>query len=640
MASSPPPPVPLLTAFSGWSIAPSTLAQTSTTPTLNYEVNVNENGIPAFDYTYGLVNSPTQTGRITSIGVQQNTTRFTQFACDTTGQNPPVTTGQKLTATLAPCGSPTPTPTGTPTCTPSGGKIYNIAGFGASGQTITTRIYDIPTNTWTTGAPIPEPTGLTDHMTAYANGKIYVAGGYNGSAVLSTLRIYDIATNSWTTGAPLPAPVFLSGFGIINGKLYIASGNNGTVQVNTLYIYDIASNTWTTGAVVPVPVTGPGSAVYQGKLYVFGGGFPTSLNITQIYDPVANSWSVGPVMNVNRLWFYGAAIDNTSIVAPGGDQTAGIPINDNEQLTATWAIKAPLPFAARGPFAVSDGTFVYIGGGYDGSTVHADLLRFDPVANTYTPLAPSADAHFLSQAVIVPGAPCGTPTATPTASPSASATATATPTAPASATPTATGTPSATPTCTPAAGQITTLFASNNNGSPGGANYFDVTVAANPITVTALDINTAATVAFSNVRVYVLPGMSSVGNETNMALWTQVATGSGTGAGQDLPTHVTLSNSFVLNAGTLYGIAVVADPAISLFYTNGNGSNQNYSNADLSLVLGSATNVPFTAPVFSPRVWNGTIYYSTGSCGSPRIQHLPQRDFVHAEFVQRAHRFL
>ena len=174
-------------------------------------------------------------------------------------------------------------------------------------------------------------------------------------------------------------------------------------------------------------------------------------------------------------------------------------------------------------------------------------------------------------------------------------------------------TPTGSPSCTPS--QITTLFASNNNGSPGGANYFDVTVAANPITVTALDINTSATAAFSNVRVYVLPGMTSVGNETNMALWTQVATGSGTGAGQDVPTHVTLSNPFILNAGTLYGIAVVADPAISLFYTNGNGSNQNYSNADLSLVLGSATNVPFTAPVFSPRVWNGTIYYTGGPCG-------------------------
>src|SRR4029077_10719952 len=128
--------------------------------------------------------------------------------------------------------------------------------------------------------------------------------------------------------------------------------------------------------------------------------------------------------------------------------------------------------------------------------------------------------------------------------------------------------------------------------------------------------NTAETVSFTNLRVYILPGMTSQGNETNMGLWTQVATGSGTGAGLDLPTHVTLSNPIPLNAGTLYGIAVVADPAITLHYTNGNGSNQNYSNADLALFLGSATNVPFTAPVFSPRVWNGTIYYGV-PCGTP-----------------------
>ena len=96
---------------------------------------------------------------------------------------------------------------------------------------------------------------------------------------------------------------------------------------------------------------------------------------------------------------------NTSIVAPGGDTSPGIPINDNEQLTSSWATKAPVPYAARGPFAVSDGTVVYIGGGYDGSAVHADLLRYDPVANAYTPLAPSGDAHFLSQAVLVNCAP-------------------------------------------------------------------------------------------------------------------------------------------------------------------------------------------------------------------------------------------
>jgi Kelch motif/Galactose oxidase, central domain len=305
-------------------------------------------------------------------------------------------------------GTPTPTPTATPTPTPppcGTAKLYNIAGFNLGGQTTTTRIYDIPTDTWTTGAPIPEPSGLSDHATAYWDGKIYVAAGFNGSSAINTLRAYDIATDSWSTLAPLPQALFLPGFGIINGKLYIASGNDGFVELNTLYIYDIATNTWTTGANVPTPVTGPGSAVYQGKLYLFGGGFPTTLTITQIFDPGTNTWTTGPSMNVSRLWFYGGAIDDTSIVAPGGDTIPGIPINVNEQLTASWAVKAPLPFNARGPFAVSDGTFVYIGGGYDGSTVHTDTLRYDPVANSYTTLAPAPDAHFLSQAVIV-SQPC------------------------------------------------------------------------------------------------------------------------------------------------------------------------------------------------------------------------------------------
>ena len=39
--------------------------ETSTTPTLDYEVNLRESGSTPFDYTYGLVNTTTTTGRIT-----------------------------------------------------------------------------------------------------------------------------------------------------------------------------------------------------------------------------------------------------------------------------------------------------------------------------------------------------------------------------------------------------------------------------------------------------------------------------------------------------------------------------------------------------------------------------------------------
>jgi N-acetylneuraminic acid mutarotase len=297
--------------------------------------------------------------------------------------------------------------------------------------------------------------------TGYSNGKIYVAGGYNGTGAINTLRIYDIASNSWTTGAPLPQALYLPGFGVINGKYYIAAGNTGSVELNTLYIYDIASNTWTTGANVPTTITAPGSTVFQGKLYLFGGGapFPTTVTTTYIYDPVANSWTTGSPMVVPRLWFYGGALGTTSIVGPGGDTSPGVPINNNELYNGTtWANVTNLPFAARGPFCVSDGTFYYIGGGYDGSTVHADTLRYDPVANTYTTLAPAPDPHYLSQAVIVPGAACGTPTATPTASPSATRTPTATPTA--------TGSPS----CTPGAWQNVANMPTDLYGAAGTSN--------------------------------------------------------------------------------------------------------------------------------------------------------------------------
>ena len=153
---------------------------------------------------------------------------------------------------------------------------------------------------------------------------------------------------------------------------------------------------------------------------------------------------------------------------------------------------------------------------------------------------------------------------------------------------------------------LSTLFARNNGGSNGGAVYFDVNVLnPNGITVTSLETNTADLVGFS-MDVYTAP-LTSVGNETNAAAWTLVATGSGTGLGNNVPTPIDISN-FNLAPGT-YGVALVMSSAAGHDYTNGNGTNQFYANADLEISLGKASNVPFTAPTFSPRIWNGSICY-------------------------------
>ncbi len=157
------------------------------------------------------------------------------------------------------------------------------------------------------------------------------------------------------------------------------------------------------------------------------------------------------------------------------------------------------------------------------------------------------------------------------------------------------------------ADSLTTVYGANNSGSLGGALYFDATIGANALSITGFDINTASTMSFTNFQVWILVGMTAQGNETSGS-WMQVATGSGTGAGLNNPTMVSLSSMFTLNANTLYGFALVADPAFGQSYTmNGNGTTQNYSNADLALSLGSFS------PIFRPRVWNGTIYYDVVS---------------------------
>lgn len=155
---------------------------------------------------------------------------------------------------------------------------------------------------------------------------------------------------------------------------------------------------------------------------------------------------------------------------------------------------------------------------------------------------------------------------------------------------------------------ISTLFATNNGGAAGGAVYFDITVGDKPITISSLDINTAEAGAIT-LSAYTLVG-SYTGNTGSSSAWGTPVTGTGTGAGSNNPSHITLATPILLNANTTYGIALVLDVSHGFSYTNGTGTNQSYSNSDLTLSFGAASNVPFDGYLYTPRVWNGTIYYS------------------------------
>ena len=153
------------------------------------------------------------------------------------------------------------------------GKIYIFGGYDETFQpTNTTRIYDIATNTWTTGAPMPAALG--GMAIALWNGIVYVAGGSPdlGASVVNTLYAYNIAANTLEHACAHAT-------GVVGVRVRSHQRQSCTLppaatvitQLNTLYIYDIASNTWTTGPNVPVAAEAPGSAVLHNQLYVFGG---------------------------------------------------------------------------------------------------------------------------------------------------------------------------------------------------------------------------------------------------------------------------------------------------------------------------------------------------------------------------------
>jgi len=98
-----------------------------------------------------------------------------------------------------------------------------------------------------------------------------------------------------------------------------------------------------------------------------------------------------------------------------------------------------------------------------------------------------------------------------------------------------------------------------------------------------------------------------------------VSTGSGESNTTGTPSDVILDTALNLTSGTTYAMALVLDATHSHRYTNGDGSNQNFSDSNISISLGAASNAPFTGTVFSPRVFNGTLNYFVGSPPSTTI---------------------
>ena len=166
-------------------------------------------------------------------------------------------------------------------------------------------------------------------------------------------------------------------------------------------------------------------------------------------------------------------------------------------------------------------------------------------------------------------------------------------------------------------GSLTTHF---NGGNGFAGNTFDITPLVD-MEITGMDFHARFAARQSDIAVYYKVG-TSVSFEQDATAWTLLARGSNTNTnGPGMGSFVDLSgNGVTFAAGALCGIYMDNENyAVSggISYTNGASTPEVYRNNDLVLEAYSGTRSPaFTAGApFTPRVWNGTLYYEAGAAG-------------------------
>jgi hypothetical protein len=167
-------------------------------------------------------------------------------------------------------------------------------------------------------------------------------------------------------------------------------------------------------------------------------------------------------------------------------------------------------------------------------------------------------------------------------------------------------------------GSLTTTFA-GGNGQAG--NTFDV-LPTNAVAINAMDIHIGGTTT-EDVSVYYRLG-TAVGNSNTgqISSWILHESFTGvTGAGIGLPTNLPFTAPLNLPGGQVSAILVALTTSTNIDYTNGATVGAPFaSNGDLIIYegFGIGWNAGDISGSFSPRNFNGTLYYGGGGCSELR----------------------
>lgn len=212
-----------------------------------------------------------------------------------------------------------------------GGKVYLVGGYAGSSSADwspqdTLFVYDVATNTWSEGLPMPQPRGA--HAVAVTgDGQIHVIGGVEGGA-RSEHFVFSPATETWSSLPPMPTPREHLGAAYHDGVIYAAVGRDGSNSaMQTFEAYRVATQEWTVLPEVPTGRSGVAVVAFDGRIYVFGGeAFEDgrrTYDEAERFDPTSGTWQALPPMSTARHGL-GAGVVDEGILVVGGGPRAGL----------------------------------------------------------------------------------------------------------------------------------------------------------------------------------------------------------------------------------------------------------------------------------------------------------------------------
>lgn len=154
---------------------------------------------------------------------------------------------------------------------------------------------------------------------------------------------------------------------------------------------------------------------------------------------------------------------------------------------------------------------------------------------------------------------------------------------------------------------LTTTFA-GGNGQNG--NMFDV-VALRNVAVHGFDLNLDP--GTWNLEVYAVTGGGTcIGKEANASAWTLVGSAAGVVAtAANVATPLPIAIDTLVRAGQTQGFYVTVTNGVAINYTDGTTLGAVYAqDDDLQILEGHGVAYPF-AGTFTPRIWNGTLHYTS-----------------------------